>query len=614
MFGKNVCINKKLAKIKFRRIKNKFCEGKMFEILNIINSPEDLKKLNLEELKKLSVEVREALFNRLTKFGGHFGSNFGIVEVEIAMHYIFNSPVDKFIFDVSHQSYTHKMLTGRRSGYIVDECFKEDSGYTNPDESEHDLFNIGHTSTSLSLGSGLAKIRDLKGGKENILALIGDGSLSGGEALEALNYIGGELNSNFIIIVNDNDMSIAEVHGGLYKNLKNLRDTDGKFENNFFTSLGLDYIYEKNGNDLESLISLFKKVKNIDHPIVLHINTQKGKGYKLAEENKEAWHWCLPFDRETGKYKISFPEESYISITSNYIMEKAKKDKDFLVITPSMPNVAGLDKNIREILGDQYVDVCIAEEHAVAMASGASKGGGKPLLITASTFIQRTYDQVSQDLCINNNPATILLNFASFDSLTDVTHLGIFTLSAFSNIPNLVIMAPTSREEYLSILDWAIDQKNYPVMILMPGGNLISRKNTNFNFSGINKYKVEKKGKDIAILALGDFYSIGEELEKLIKKDLNISATLINPIFANGLDEELLLDLKKNHKIVITLEDGVLKGGLGENIAAFYGTSDIKVKSYGFDKKFYDRYNPNELLESLGITPNKILNFIKEIL
>lgn len=586
----------------------------MFEILNTINSPSDLKKLKLEELKKLSVEIREALFNRLTKIGGHFGSNFGIVETEIAMHYIFNSPVDKFVFDVSHQSYTHKILTGRKAGYIDDEHFLEDSGYTNPDESEHDLFNIGHTSTSLSLASGLAKIRDIKKNKENILALIGDGSLSGGEALEALNYIGSELKSNFIIILNDNDMSIAEVHGGLYKNLKALRDSNGKLENNFFTSIGLDYIYENNGNDLESLINLFKKVKDIDHPIVLHINTKKGKGYILAEENKEAWHWCLPFDRETGKYKISFPEESYTSITRDYIIEKAKKDKDFLVITPSMPNVVGLDKNTRDMLGEQYTDVCIAEEHAVALASGVAKGGGKPLLVTASTFIQRTYDQISQDICINNNPATILLNFASFDSLTDVTHLGIFTLSAFSNIPNLVIMAPTSKEEYLGVLDWALDQKKYPVMILMPGGDIVSRENSSFTFSEINKYKVEKNGEKIAILALGDFYSIGEKLEILIKQTLNISPTLINPIFANGLDENLLLNLKKNHKIVITIEDGIVKGGFGESIASFYGTSNIKVKSYGFIKKFYDRYNPSELLDNLGITPNKILEDIKKLI
>ena len=420
----------------------------MYEILKTINSPQDVKKLSKEEMKTLAEDIREALFNRLTKIGGHFGPNFGIVETEIAMHYVFDSPRDKFVFDVSHQSYPHKMLTGRKNGYINDDCFQEDSGYTNPEESEHDLFNIGHTSTSISLASGLVKARDLKGEKHNVIALIGDGSLSGGEALEALDFAGSEIHSNFIIIVNDNQQSIAEVHGGIYKNLAELRATKGKSTNNFFKTLGLDYVYEENGNDIQAMIKILKSVKDIDHPIVVHINTQKGKGYKPAEENREAWHWCLPFDRNSGKYTVSFPSKTYTSITSQYIMNKAKQDKNFVVITPAMPMTAGLSPDLRQQLGSQYVDTGITEEHAVALASGVAKAGGKPLVVTNATFIQRTYDQVSQDVCINNNPVTILLNYASFDGLTDVTHLGIFALSAFSNIPNLIILAPTSEEEY----------------------------------------------------------------------------------------------------------------------------------------------------------------------
>lgn len=584
----------------------------MYEILKTINSPADVKKLNAEQLKTLAADIRDALFNRLTKIGGHCGPNFGIVEAEIAMHYVFDSPKDKFVFDVSHQSYPHKMMTGRKEGYIDDAHFSEDSGYTNPDESEHDLFNVGHTSTSVSLATGLVKARDLKGDNYNVIALIGDGSLSGGEALEALDFVGSDIHSNMIIVVNDNQQSIAEVHGGLYQNLTELRETKGKFPNNLFKALGLDYIYEENGNDIQAMIKVFQKVKDIDHPIVVHINTQKGKGFKLAEENREAWHWCMPFDRQTGQWKVSFGE-SYTSLTADYIMDKAKKDKDFVVITPAMPMTAGLGQDLRQQLGAQYVDVGIAEEHAVAMASGVAKAGGKPLLVTNATFIQRTYDQVSQDVCINNNPVTILLNYASFDGLTDVTHLGIFAISAFSNIPNLVMLAPTSREEYLNMLDWAVEQKEHPVMILMPG-NAITERAADKNYSSVNTFKIEQKGCKVAILALGDFYQRGEALAKEIKTKLGFTPTLINPRFASGLDENLLKDLEKDHQLVVTLEDGILDGGFGQKVATFYATSDMEVKNYGLKKEFYDRYNPQDLLRQLGMLPEQIIEDIKKLI
>ena len=586
----------------------------MYDILKNINSPADVKKLNAEQLKTLASDIREALFNRLTKIGGHFGPNFGIVEAEIAMHYVFDSPKDKFVFDVSHQSYPHKMLTGRKAGYINDACFKEDSGYTNPEESEHDLFNVGHTSTSVSLASGLVKARDLKGEKYNVIALIGDGSLTGGEALEALDFAGSEIKSNFIIIVNDNQQAIAECHGGICKNLNELRATKGTSANNIFKAFGLDYIYEENGNDIEAMIKVLQKVKDIDHPIVLHINTQKGKGYKLAEENRESWHWCLPFDKESGKPTISFGNgENYTSLTADYIMNKAQSDKDFVVITPAMPMTAGLTPDLRAKLGAQYEDVGIAEEHAVAFASGVAKAGGKPLVVTNSTFIQRTYDQVSQDLCINNNPATILLNYTSFDGLTDVTHLGIFTIAAFANIPNLVMLAPTSKQEYLNMLEWSVEQTKHPVMILMLG-NAVTSRTADKNFDAINTFKIEKSGEKVAILALGDFYQRGEELVLQIEEKLGFKPTLINPRFASGIDEKMLEDLKKNHQLVITLEDGILDGGFGQKIASFYGASEMKVKTYGLKKEFYDRYNPQELLESLGMTSEQIIADIKTIL
>ncbi len=582
----------------------------MYKVLNKVNSPEDVKRLNIEELNELASDIREGLFNRLTKIGGHFGPNFGMVEAEIAMHYVFSSPYDKFVFDVSHQSYPHKMLTGRKLGYIDDNHFSEDSGYTNPDESEHDLFNVGHTSTSISLATGLAKARDNLGGCENVIAVIGDGALSGGEALEGLNVAASEINSNLIIILNDNQQSISETHGGIYKNLKKLRETNGNYENNMFKSIGLDYIYEENGNDINSMINVLKRVKNIDHPIVVHINTKKGKGYKLAEKNKENWHWTMPFDRETGKPKFSYEGEDYTSIAREYILNKAKLDEKFMVITPNMPGSFNLNIDDRKELGEKFVDVGIAEEQAIAMASGAAKRGAHPLVITNTTFMQRCYDQISHDICINNNPVTILLNYSSFDGLTDVTHLGIFGISIFSNIPNLLLLCPTSKNELLDVLEWSINQEKHPVMILMPG-NDVTERNTLTNFDNINEYKLEQVGKNVAIIALGDFYQKGEELSKRINDELGFLPTLINPLFASGIDNTLLDELLKDHQLVITLEDGILDGGFGEKIASYYGDSDIKVKNFGLKKKFYDRYNPLELLKEEGMDIESIINYIK---
>lgn len=586
----------------------------MYEFIERINEAADVKKFKVEELDQLAEEIREALFNRLTKIGGHFGPNFGMVEAEIAMHYVFHSPVDQFVFDVSHQSYPHKILTGRKAGYIYDDHFFEDSGYTNPGESEHDLFNVGHTSTSISLASGLAKARDLKGEKRNVIAVIGDGSLSGGEAMEALNVAGSELNSNFIILVNDNEMAIAENHGGIYRNLAELRKTDGKAENNIFRAFGLDYMYVEKGNDIPALIEAFNRVKDIDHPIVVHIHTTKGLGYQPAVEHKEAWHWCMPFDRETGLPTVDFGDgEDYTSMTAKYIMDKAKKDKNFLVITPAMPMTGGLSEDLRKELGSQYIDVGIAEEQAVAMASGAARNGAKPLVITNTTFIQRTYDQISQDVCINGSAVTILLNYTSFAGLTDVTHLGIFGISAFSNIPNLQILAPSSKSEYLNMLDWALDQNEHPVMILIPG-NAVTDREADRDYSNIGRFKVEQQGEKVAILALGDFYQMGESLAAAVKEKLGFEPTLINPRFASTIDTELLEQLKEKHSRIVTLEDGILDGGFGQKIDAYYSTSDVKVKNYGLEKKFYDRYDPAKLLEELGMTNEAMVDDIRELL
>ena len=570
-----------------------------------INQPTDVKNLNSEQLHILADEMRQALLQKLSKHGGHFGPNLGMVEAAIALHYVFNSPTDKIVYDVSHQSYPHKMLTGRKDAFLYEDKYDDVSGYSNPDESDHDFFTIGHTSTSVSLACGLAKGRDLKGDKENIIAVIGDGSLSGGEALEGLDFAS-ELNSNLIIVVNDNDMSIAENHGGLYKNLKKLRDTDGKAECNLFKSMGLDYVFVKDGNDIDSLITAFKQVKDSTYPVVVHICTQKGKGYEIAEKNKEAWHYCGPFDLETGKSDMPQDGEDYSSMTADILLKKMKEDKTIVGITSATPTVFGFTEDKRKEAGSQFVDVGIAEETAVALASGIAKNGGKPIYGVYSTFIQRTYDQLSQDLCINNSAATILVYWASVYGMNDVTHLGIYDIPMMSNIPNLVYLAPTTKEEYLAMLDWSIEQNDHPVAIRVPISVVSDGKKVTKDFSKLNEYEVTQNGSKIAIVALGSFYSVGAKTAEIIENKTGVKPTLINPIYITGTDDKLLEQLKENHDVVITVEDGILDGGFGEKIARFYGNSDVKVLNYGLKKEFIDRYNAEEIVKANRLTPEQI--------
>ena len=571
-----------------------------------INQPTDVKNLNSEQLHVLADEMRQTLLQKLSKHGGHFGPNLGMVEATIALHYVFNSPTDKIVYDVSHQSYPHKMLTGRKDAFLYEDKYDDVSGYSNPDESDHDFFTIGHTSTSVSLACGLAKGRDLKCDSENIIAVIGDGSLSGGEALEGLDFAS-ELNSNLIIVVNDNDMSIAENHGGLYKNLKQLRDTDGKSECNLFKSMGLDYVFVKDGNDIDSLITAFEQVKDSTYPVVVHICTQKGKGYKIAEENKENWHYCGPFNLETGKSDMSQDGgEDYSSMTADILLKKMKEDKTVVGITSATPTVFGFTEDKRKEAGSQFVDVGIAEETAVALASGIAKNGGKPVYGVYSTFIQRTYDQLSQDLCINNSPATLLVYWASVYGMNDVTHLGIYDIPMMSNIPNLVYLAPTTKEEYLAMLDWSIEQNDHPVAIRVPISVVSDGKKVTKDFSKLNEYEVTQNGSKIAIVALGSFYSVGAKTAEIIENKTGVKPTLINPIYITGTDDKLLEQLKESHDIVITVEDGVLDGGFGEKIARFYGNSDVKVLNYGLKKEFLDRYNPQEIIEANRLTPEQI--------
>lgn len=574
--------------------------------LEKINAPEDVRQLNTEELRALAEEMREALLFRLSRHGGHFGPNFGMVEATIALHYVFDSPRDKIVYDVSHQSYPHKMLTGRKNAYLSEEHFEDVSGYTNPEESEHDFFNVGHTSTSVSLASGLAKARDLKGEDGNVIAVIGDGSLSGGEALEGLDFAG-EMHSNFIVVINDNDMSIAENHGGLYRNLKLLRDTDGKAECNLFRAMGLDYVFVKDGNDIEALIAAFRQVKDSKTPVAVHIVTQKGKGYALAEQHKEEWHWHLPFDIATGKTTVpAGGEKDYDTVTAEYLLKKMQEDASVCAITSATPTVFGFTKELRERAGKQFIDVGIAEEHAAAMASGIAKNGGKPFWGVYSSFLQRTYDQISQDICINQNAVTIAVYTASVYGMNDVTHLGIYDIPMISNIPNLVYLAPVTAEDYLAMLDWSLEQTEHPVAIRVPIQYISDGKPVTKNFGDLNRYEMTQEGSEIAIVALGSFYPLGVAAAEKIAQKTGITPTLINPYYITGLDTDCLEQLKENHRVVLTLEDGVLDGGFGEKIARFYGDSKVRTKCFGLKKEFLDRYEVSEVLRENHLTAEQI--------
>lgn len=578
--------------------------------LEKINGPEDVKKLTDDEMIKLAAEMRSALLKRASIHGGHFGPNFGMVEATIALHYVFDSPKDKIVYDVSHQTYPHKMLTGRKDAYLYQDKYNDVSGYSNPHESEHDFFTIGHTSTSISLASGLAKARNLKGEDGNVIAVIGDGSLSGGEALEGLDYAA-ELDGNFIIVVNDNDMSIAENHGGMYKNLKKLRDTDGKAECNLFKAMGLDYVYVNEGNNVRALIDAFTKVKDSKKPVVVHINTLKGKGYKPAEEHKEEWHYNGPFDIETGKPLGEMEGEDYSGVTADYLLKKMKQDKSVVAITSATPTVLGFTKDKRDEAGKQFMDVGIAEETAAAIASGIAVNGGRPVWGVYSTFVQRAYDQISQDICINNSPATIVTFSGSVYGMNDVTHLGLYDIPMLSNIPNLVYLAPTTKEEYLAMLDWSIEQTEHPVAIKLPGGEMVSDgKQITKDFSVLNKYEMTQQGKKVAFIGLGTFYSLAVEAAAELEKKTGVKPTVINPYYITGTDEQMLEELKKEHDVVVTIEDGILDGGFGEKIARFYGDSVVKVLNFGLKKEFPDRYNVDEILKKNHLTKELILTDI----
>ena len=582
-----------------------------------IQSPADLKGMDIATLNIVADEVRRAVLNRVSKHGGHVGPNLGFVEATVALHYVFNAPEDKFVFDVSHQCYPHKVLTGRAAGFLgnVDDM-NAISGYSSPAECpEYDNFEVGHTSTSISLATGLQKARDVKGTKENIIAIIGDGSLSGGEAFEGLDEAS-ELGTGIIIVVNDNEMSIAENHGGIYKNLRALRESRGECEHNWFKAWGFEYKYQEEGNDIERLIEVFRSVKDTDRPTVVHIHTEKGHGYAPAVNDKEAWHWGMPFNLDDGSRPVrnvdgTVPEvkpcETYPELFSDWMLNEMKHDKTLIAVTAGTPTAAGFTADKRKLAGSQHLDMGIAEEQAVAMISGMAKGGLRPVWSVYSTFIQRTYDQIAQDLCINSNPAVINVVGGGVNSMNDITHICLFDIPMLCSIPGLIYLAPTTCEEYFAMMRWAILQDKKPIAIRVPSNGVVhTTEKVDEEYGYEVKYKMMHEGSKVAIIAAGSFYQKGENVVRLLA-DKGIDATLVNPRYLNEVDADTLEALKTNHKLVVTLEDGCKDGGFGERIASYYGTSDMKVLVCGVKKGLYDRYDVEQLLKDNRLLDEQIV-------
>lgn len=589
-----------------------------------IKSPADLKGLDIKALKIVADETRAAVLNRVSKHGGHVGPNLGFVEATVALHYVFNAPVDKLVFDVSHQSYPHKVLTGRASGFLgnVDDM-NAISGYSSPSECpEYDNFEVGHTSTSISLATGLQKARDIKGTKENIIAVIGDGSLSGGEAFEGLDEAS-ELGTGIIIVVNDNEMSIAENHGGIYKNLRALRESHGTCEHNWFKAWGFEYKYLEEGNDLEKLIEVFRSVKDTDKPTVVHIHTEKGHGFAPAVKDKEAWHWGMPFNIEDGSRPRrnddgTVPEvpqtECYEQLYSDWMLREMKKDEKLIAVTAGTPSAAGFTPEKRREAGKQHIDMGIAEEQAAAMISGMAKGGLHPVWTVYSTFVQRTYDQIAQDICINSNPAVINVVWGGVNSMNDITHICLFDIPMLCSIPGLTYLAPTTCEEYFAMLRWAIQQDKKPIALRVPSNGVnhtTEEVDTEYGYEP--KYKIVHRGSKVAVIAAGSFFQKGENVVRLLA-DKGIDATLVNPRYLNAVDAETLDSLKADHQLVVTLEDGCKDGGFGERIASYYGPTDMKVLVGGIKKGLYDRFDVNQLLSDNRLLDEQIVDDIFNIL
>jgi 1-deoxy-D-xylulose-5-phosphate synthase len=583
-------------------------EGGIAMLLETIQGPAALRKLSLTALTQLAQEIRTVLLQKLSITGGHTGPNLGVVELTIALHTVFETPIDQLIFDVSHQAYVHKMLTGRAQAFIDPAHYADVSGFTDPQESPYDLFAVGHTSTSLALASGVAKARDLQAEHYNVVAVIGDGALSGGLAYEGLNNIVAQ-GTNTIVIVNDNERSIAENHGGLYGNLQALRVTQGQAPNNFFKALGFDYHYLEAGNDLAALIPALQQIKDTPRPVLLHVHTQKGKGYALAEQQPEKFHHGGPFDLATGAALAPKPALTYSSLTADFMLQKMAQDPKVVALNAGAPMLLFTPAQRRQA-GAQFVDVGIAEQQAATMTTGLARNGAKPVWAVLSSFMQRSFDQISHDLALNDLPGTILVYGASVHGKNEQSHLGIFDIPFLSHIPNLIYLAPTTQHEYLAMLDWAIDQTGHPVAIRVPVGPVIAGPIDETDYQAGLKNQITQQGTQVALFGVGNFYQLAVAVAQALFDQAGIRPTVINPKLISDVDATILSQLPAQHQLVVTLEDGILSGGYGQMVASYLGNVPIKVQNYGLAKTFPDRFDAEQLLAAQGLTVPNIVQHI----
>ena len=632
-------------------------------ILSSIHTPADVHALSAQQLRDLCLEIRATLLDYGKKHGGHIGSNLGVVELTVALHRVFDSPRDRFIFDVSHQSYVHKMLTGRAAAYLDQSRFDEVTGFTNPLESEHDSFVLGHTGTSISLACGLAKTRDMQRGAAgestigNVIAIIGDGSLSSAIAFEGLNNAA-EQGGNLIIIVNDNEMSIAEDFGGMYGQLAKLRTSNGMAELNLFKAFGLDYRYVEQGNDVDALVEVLNEVKDIDHPIVVHIHTTKGLGFNDETEADNGSDGCnqtnpQPHAGQCEANDWQDPEASlgkpldarkyYGEMAMASLERRFDNEPGLVVISPATPGSNGITRDFRERAGAHYVDTGITEEHAAAFAAGIARAGGRPVLATSATFFQRTFDQLQQELALNHVPATLLI-FGAGISGADNTHSGTFDMTMFANVPDVTCLAPASGEQMLDMLAWATGPSEHGVVaIRMPGEQILALERAAdmafdplqraeehdpaVNIAGacpFARYQIVQPGRDVAILGLGNTMPLAAEITSALAENdeehAAITATLVDALQYSTMDAELLAMLADGHRLVVTLEDGQLEGGWGEKVTAFYANSSntkashVRVLNFGAAKEFTDRVPLGELNERYGLTSETIVSRIRGIL
>lgn len=609
-------------------------------VLDKIQKENDIKKLDEEQLKELADEIREFLIEKISRTGGHLASNLGVVELTMALHLTLNFPEDKLIWDVGHQSYTHKLLTGRKDGFDDLRKYGGMSGFPKRKESPCDAFDTGHSSTSISAGLGYVAARELLGEEHNVVSVIGDGSLTGGMAFEALNNAS-RLKSNFIIVLNDNNMSISENVGGMSKYLNGLRTaqayTDLKkgvedtlkripgrgdrivsqirktksgikqllVPGMFFEDMDITYLGPVDGHDIKKLVRVFHEAKRVDHAVLVHVITKKGKGYAPAEENPAKFHGLGPFDIETGEPKEAGGPDSYTQVFSKVLLDIAKKDEKVAAITAAMADGTGLAAFAKRF-PQRFFDVGIAEEHAMTFAAGLAAGGMKPVFAVYSSFLQRAYDQALHDVCLQDLPVVIAVDRAGLVGSDGETHQGVFDISFLTTIPNMTVISPKNRWEMADMLRFAVDFR-HPIAIRYPRGAAYEGMRQFRAPVEYGKSEVIYEEEDIAIIFVGHMAELADSVRRILK-ETGYNCSLVNARFVKPLDEKLLEELAKDHKLFVTIEENVITGGFGEQVMDYVSRAalDVHVRNIGISDEYVEHGNVEVLRKEVGLDKDTI--------